>query len=258
VSVQFNDAEKLLLSLGVDDPRQIDLPVIAQSLGLEIRYAKLASCDARLVGLGERGIITVRSDANRHRQRFSIAHEIGHWIYHRHKALMCKAAWIDESTSFANKIREKKANEFASSLLMPRYLFEPIISQLKSATFANIRDIAAKFDVSVTVSARKVVESGRFPVILISYRRTGRGWFCRSSMLPSRLYPNAEIHAESGVLSVMFREVDGLPPMRRPATHFFDCREASGAFVREEIFRSHDDGVLSLLTIDDRILSNLT
>lgn len=170
---------------------------------------------------------------------------------------MCKASWIDESTALASQSREKKANDFASALLMPRYLFEPLLSQLKSATFSNIRAIAEQFDVSVTVSARKIVESGRFPVMLVSYRRIGRGWFCRSPILPSRLHPSFDMHSESGVLSVMFREVDGLPPMKRPASHFFDLREASGAFVREEIFRSHSDGVLSLLTIEDKVLANL-
>ncbi|NBW10549.1 MAG: ImmA/IrrE family metallo-endopeptidase [Caulobacteraceae bacterium] len=254
---EFNDAEKLLLSLGIDNPSEIDLHVIAQSLGLDVRYAKLKSCDARLVGAGDRGIITVRIDANKHRKRFSIAHEIGHWIYHRHKALLCKASSIDETASQASQSREKKANDFASNLVMPRYLFDPLVPGIKSANFNSIREIANLFDVSVTVAARRVVETGRFPAILVYYRRTGRGWFCSSPTLSKKLHPNFEIHADAGVLSVMFKEVEGLPPMKRPASHFFDIREASGAFVREEIFRSHDDGVLSLLTIDDRILLGL-
>lgn len=256
--IEFNDAEKLLLSLGVDDPAQIDLHVIAQSLGLDVRYADLKSCDARLVGSGNRGIITVRADANRHRKRFSVAHEIGHWLYHRHKALLCKSSYIDESASLVSQIREKKANDFASNLLVPRYLFEPIVADIRSATFKNAKEIAEKFDVSVTVAARRIVETGRFPSLLISYRRTGRGWFCSSPVLSKKLYPVFDIHPDSGVMSVMFKEVDGLPSMRRPANHFFDIREASGAFVREEIFRSHDDGVLSLLTIEDKILLGLS
>lgn len=255
MSVVFNDAERLLLSLGIDDPKQISLPEISHSLGLSIRYAALKSCDARLVGLGDRGIITVRQDANPHRQRFSIAHEIGHWIYHKHRALLCNSASIDETASQATKSIEKKANEFASALLMPRYLAELHVRSIPSATFGNIRKLSADFNVSVTVAARRVVESGRFPIILISYKKSGRAWFLRSPILSSRLYPQADLHPESGAMSVLFREVDGLPAMRRPAGHFFDLREASGAMVREEIFRSHEDGVLSLVTIEDKLLA---
>lgn len=38
-------------------------------LGLSIRLAPLKACDARLVGIGNRGIITVREDQRKERQR---------------------------------------------------------------------------------------------------------------------------------------------------------------------------------------------
>ena len=63
----MTEAEKLLQSYGVSEPADIDLPAIAHLLGLSIRLAPLTACDARLVGIGNRGIITVREDQRKER-----------------------------------------------------------------------------------------------------------------------------------------------------------------------------------------------
>ena len=83
-------AERLLKSLGIDDPKEIDLEAIAFHVGALINYDDLKGCEASLDGYKDRAIITIRKNSIKTRQRFSIANELGHWQYHRGQAFECR------------------------------------------------------------------------------------------------------------------------------------------------------------------------
>jgi hypothetical protein len=62
------------------------------------------------------------------RRRFSIAHEVGHWVLHRtgQHSLFCRRTTVDEEETAAGSgsrtalpLVEEEANVFASALLMP-------------------------------------------------------------------------------------------------------------------------------------------
>ena len=76
-------AERLLQELGITEPNEIELDAIAHHVGACVRYRPLQGCEARIIGTGDRAIITVKSDSHPRRKRFSIAHELGHWYHHR-------------------------------------------------------------------------------------------------------------------------------------------------------------------------------
>lgn len=82
-------AERLLIELGIEAPREIDLEAIAWDAGAEVRFASLDSCEARIIGYGNRAIITVEESSIPTRKRFSIGHELGHWKYHRGRSFVC-------------------------------------------------------------------------------------------------------------------------------------------------------------------------
>jgi Zn-dependent peptidase ImmA (M78 family) len=70
------------------------------------------------------------------RQRFTIAHEIGHFIYHRDllgAGTGDTRAYRAEGTPFPNPnitaLQERQANTFAANLLMPKHLIEKLQSQ---------------------------------------------------------------------------------------------------------------------------------
>jgi hypothetical protein len=73
-------AERLLQTYGITEPEEIDIEAIAYDQGAEVRYRKLDSCEARIIGYGSRAVITIDSDAHPRRKRFSLGHELGHWI----------------------------------------------------------------------------------------------------------------------------------------------------------------------------------
>ena len=60
------------------------------------------------------------------RRRFTIGHELGHWVMHRsgQDSLFCRRTSVDERAGRASpRDIEEEASAFAAALLMPQWLF---------------------------------------------------------------------------------------------------------------------------------------
>ena len=115
--------EELLRSALVDSPDDIDLEVIAFDAGLQVRDRELTGCEATLIGYRDKGIITVTTGISPERRRFSIAHEIGHWEQHRGQSFACRIE--ERALDKVAKGKEREADDYASSLMMPTGLVSP-------------------------------------------------------------------------------------------------------------------------------------
>ena len=86
-------------------------------LSLEVEHVEM-ECSGML--LPAEGRILVNADEPDTRQRFTVAHELGHWICQclegSAEPMMCRDK--DLSTA-ADRAREREANVFAAELLMP-------------------------------------------------------------------------------------------------------------------------------------------
>jgi IrrE N-terminal-like domain len=76
-------------------------------VGARIRFRPLCGCEAHILGCGGQAIITVKQDSSARRKRFSIAHELGHWRFHRGKTLVCR---VDEYRPRDTQSPEKVAD----------------------------------------------------------------------------------------------------------------------------------------------------
>lgn len=120
-------AEKVLGELNI---RDIPIPVekIAEKLGARVSYEPFDGKDevsGVLIKEGERVVIGINSSHAKTRQRFTIAHEIGHLVLkHRGDIFVDKTVRInrDSKSALAIDKSEIEANGFAASLLMPRAL----------------------------------------------------------------------------------------------------------------------------------------
>ena len=89
-------------------------------LGLRIREGNLEVSGMLIPS--EREIWLNRADAAYPgRQRFTLAHELGHWIHHCREqqempAVLCRT---EDVTLGADRAKEREANIFAAELLMP-------------------------------------------------------------------------------------------------------------------------------------------
>lgn len=111
-------AEQLLAQLGV---REIPVPIeeIARSLQMRVSRAPSRDFSGLLIRKDGRALIGINSREAPVRQRFTIAHEIGHFVLHPQKD-----AFVDyrreRGEGETRPPRERHADMFAAALLMPR------------------------------------------------------------------------------------------------------------------------------------------
>jgi Zn-dependent peptidase ImmA (M78 family) len=244
-------AEYILKDLGITKPEEIDVEAIAWHLGATVKYDHLKDCEARIVGTDDNAIITVDKRASVQRQRFSICHELGHWIYHRRRLLYCQANEI-ERPSADGMTAERAADRFASELLMPEYLFVPIVESLGRPSMVVVRKVSEMFNTSQTATAIRLVEISELPLLLVSHGRSGRRWFARSQSVGNDWMPNSELSHDSSAFVMIFGKApQTMPPKTVPASNWFARWDASRFELIEESLRVAYGEVLTLLAFKE-------
>jgi Zn-dependent peptidase ImmA (M78 family) len=251
---RLRPAERILIDLGIKSPREIDLEAIAWTLGAAVNYRKLDRCDARIVGSDRRAIITINSDAIPTRQRFSIAHEVGHWQLHRGRMLFCGQKDIDNpGNDVLNP--ENQADHYASDLILPDYLFKPVIAKIKRPTLAALREIAAEFSASDTATLLKLVDSNQFPIIAVCHSKERRRWFHRATMIPGWWFPRDQLDQDSFAFDLLFKgATEAAYPKKVGADAWFDFRGVDRFEMQEQSFLLPSNEVLTLLILPDKAL----
>ncbi len=175
-------AERILHALGISAPQEIDLEAIAWDQGAIVNYRPLESCEAQIIGSSRKAVISVNCRSPQKRQRFSLAHELGHWHYDRGRVLFCDKADIgNHSSPVFNP--EKRADSFASDLILPDFLLAPRLKKIKRPTLAAARDMSEEFCASLTATLLKMTQSNSFPMTIACYNKSKRRrWFERAPM----------------------------------------------------------------------------
>ncbi|NVK23856.1 MAG: ImmA/IrrE family metallo-endopeptidase [Gammaproteobacteria bacterium] len=132
-----------------------ELPIkvgkIAKELGLVVKKATL---EAGISGEIKEVDGTVVARINRHdvkeRQRFTLAHEIAHFLIHRH---MIGDGIVDDVLyrSKLSDVFEQQANSLGADILMPWSKIKEELKQLEGERIeVKIETLARKFEVSTT------------------------------------------------------------------------------------------------------------
>jgi hypothetical protein len=253
----FKSPDQLLKELGITAPDEIDIEAIAFHCGATVRHRSLTGCAARIVGNGNNAIITVDSGSPRPRQRFSAAHELGHWMYDRGRAsLSCQEAQFLKEWSASNP--EARANRYASGLLLPVSLFLPIAKTLRAVDFTSVRTLAQTFTTSLTATAIRLVEYGPLPAMLVCYSGEGREWFVRAPGMPDQLWPSGKPEKNTLALQLLNSDAQREIIDEVPASAWFDHPCAGRHYIQEHSFRPRIGWVLSLLWWkEERMLSEV-
>lgn len=151
----------------------------------QVIYEPLEGSEARLLSVpGKRSIITVSStESYRPRQRFSIAHELGHLELHRRElnSISCATQSISPFSSDRQNI-ETEANQFASYFLLPDRFVKPLF-ETQNPSFELIEEAASLFEVSLTATGSRYMHYVEEPVSFVISRR---GRIVR--FVPSKLF----------------------------------------------------------------------
>ncbi len=158
VGLARQKAEHLVQENGLTQP-PIDVEKIASRLRLPIVRADLGGEVSGLL-ITKRGAasICVHQDHHPNRQRFTIAHEIAHFILGHHNqpgehVHVDHGNYITQRGPRAAKgidLREIEANQFAASLLMPSEMLEAHVRKAARGALhdGHVVDLASRFEVS--------------------------------------------------------------------------------------------------------------
>lgn len=110
----------------------VPVEVLARHEGAKIRYREFdGDISGLLLRTEDEKVIAVHSSHAKVRQRFTIAHELGHLRLHKGRPIIveqltrsARVNWRDDVSSGATDTEEIEANQFAAALLMPRPLIE--------------------------------------------------------------------------------------------------------------------------------------
>lgn len=159
----------IIESYGIDAP-PISVEVIATKMGLDVRPYDLGqNVSGVLVMDSGRGTIGFNPHESKVRQRFTIAHEIGHFQLHKEDSAVFidkdfKILFRDENSSTGDIKREQEANAFAAALLMPASL---LLKEIKNHNFDladedSLKELAKLFNVSIPAMTYRIANLNFF------------------------------------------------------------------------------------------------
>lgn len=132
----------------------VNVDALCKALGIKVNYAHLGADVAGMIEKIKDDVYLISVNANDPitRQRFTIAHELGHYVYHRDKM----GDGIDDDRAYRStnvgkyhntnigQREETQANIFAANLLMPWGL----ISSLQDQGISDPDELASRLGVS--------------------------------------------------------------------------------------------------------------
>jgi Zn-dependent peptidase ImmA (M78 family) len=160
-------AERLVEQLGITPTHShVDIDAVAEKVGLGVVRMPLGDdISGMLVTKAGKTTICIAKDQHLNRQRFTIAHEIGHHVLrhlfagehvHVDRVIMRNA-----QSSEGTDIREIEANQFAACLLMPERMVHGHLLALKSQYVEDVvPKLARQFKVSEQAMAFRLSTLG--------------------------------------------------------------------------------------------------
>lgn len=246
----LSHAEHLLQSLGITEPKEIDLKAIALYCGATVKERVLQGCEAQIIGHGNRAIININSAASSERKRFSIGHELGHWKYDRGKSFICRTDDIGNQ-SYSQNNPERIADAYSSDLLMPAYIFKGMTDHAGSPNWDIIKDLSGKFQTSLTATALRYIKYSPTPTMLVCHAQNGRKWFSRGQDVPESLFPRSDLDADSYAMDVLYQRTVQARPNLIGADAWFDKRDADRYELHEQSISIYSGQILTLLSWKD-------
>jgi Zn-dependent peptidase ImmA (M78 family) len=248
-------AERMLMDLGITEPKDIDLDAIAWTRGAIVNYRPIDRCEATIVGSMRRAVISINSRSMPERRRFSLAHELGHWHHHRGRVLFCGKSDV---CNFANDALnpERQADGFASDLILPTYMVDPRLRKMKRLTLSAARELADEFCTSLTATLFKMTVLNRFPMMIVCHNKERRRWFEPSEMIQPWWRPVKTLDRQTFAADMLFNgAVEQNFPRKMPADAWFDFKGCDRFEVEEQSFLLPNEEIMTVLKLPDEAIA---
>ncbi len=238
---------------GVDAAR--DLEAIAPKLGLLIKEVDADAYEGLLRRVKGRMVGTIalsRAVTDPRRRRFTLAHELAHYLLPAHavSSSPCRPKDI-ERWDRTLETREVEANRFAAAALMPRNSIADLFAEEPS--FNVVGRISDRRGTSFTASAYRYVQlSGERTAVVWSERGEAK-WAKGSDELYRRVLTGPLARETFAARIFRGEEVPDSFDRVDATAWFAEKNMTEGATILEHSKRLGSYGVLTLLWIDEQI-----
>lgn len=168
----INAAKRLLRRLAVES-MPVDVHAIAEALEIEIvqrpgfELKGHGTVSGLLLRREGKNICVINGDHLLTRRRFSVAHEIGHFVLHPFQEAYIDAdfrvAARDDRSSEGTYLKEIEANAFAAELLMPEEMVRAEVEEpLGPFDEDRVKSLAGQFEVSAQAMTIRLTNLGLF------------------------------------------------------------------------------------------------
>lgn len=205
----------------------------------------------------------VYNDASRpERRRFTIAHELGHFLMPLHgaNAQCAKADMGILATRDPNRVREAEANRFAATLLMPREMFLRDIRRLGNPELEHILKLADDYEVSKQAATHRYIDLCDDPCAVIFSRHGSVSEIYRKDNFPfltiAKNWPlprqcfSSQAKHQPGHVSDCLETT--------PEFWLDDLRRMRGTALYEQYFDQANGYRMTMLTIDGTLADSDT
>lgn len=245
-------AQELHNLLGWRSPEDFTLEEIANALGIFIKEELIKGAEGRILINGDIGIISLNSlIKNAGKKNFVIAHEIGHFILHKHLTILFSDTYKTLSEWYKKGIHEVQANKFAAELLMPTELFKSRVVG-KKLNIALINEVSSYFKVSLTATFLRYITHGTYPIMVIYIEEGLIKWKQCSNNFPFHYLPiNSTVPAWTVAGDYFNRNQLELEPEKVDAiewfTDDFQIKYKKDWKLWEQCYRVSEKGLISCL-----------
>ncbi len=169
-----NKAKMLLQEIGFDEITEIPMDIFVAALGATLIEESLPNSDGKIIRGNTKTLIKVNSDIKfEERKRFTIAHEIGHYLLHNkleldvHNETSNSLNWFNSTEQQAKKgIQEWEANDFAAELLMPEALVRKETFRKKFSPDL-VKHLSTRFKTSITSIIYRLLSLDIYPLFVV-------------------------------------------------------------------------------------------
>ena len=247
--------DELLVDVGARGPTHIDPIETAKHLGIEVTFGHLNGATARIFRKGARARIRVSDRiVTVGRRRFSIMHEIGHYLLNHALPIEGdEASWFATCCAQRNRREEREADVFAVEHLTPVRMVRPYCD-VTPVDLHVVRTIADTFMTSPVMSAMRFVELSSERCAAVYSEAGSVKWAKRSRTFSAFIVQGTRLSRETVAGDYFDRGAICDVAQSRPAETWLGSSElaAAGAEIVEHAIVIPEPGwggVLSLLWI---------